>query len=231
MPDVNGQLIEIASGPVNSIADVIAAFETIDRALPESDGLKWFNWLYLTVTKAVDLSIGASPATLKWNSPDWLTRLDVVFAGLYLDALRQCLTPVATPLTCWQVLIDARNDTRLARIQFALAGMNAHIDHDLPIARGTTCREFGIAPVHLSPQYQDYCGVNDLLDGIIDQAKKELLVGLLGNPLPSINLVEDLIAMWGLRATREAAWTNSELLWHTQSVPNLNRYWFLKVAG
>ena len=173
------------------------------------------------MTKAVDLSIGDSAGASKWNSPDWLARLDVVFAELYLGALVQCLTTFVIPPKCWKVLIEARNDTRLARIQFALAGMNAHIDHDLPIAVGAACREFGIAPVHLSPQYQDYCQVNDLLDGIIYQAKKELLVGLLGNALPSINLVENLMAMWGLRATREAAWTNSELLWHTRSVPGL----------
>ena len=43
MADVNAQLREIASRTVNSIADVIAVFEAIDRALPESDGLKWFN--------------------------------------------------------------------------------------------------------------------------------------------------------------------------------------------
>ena len=54
-----------------------------------------------------------------------------------------------------------------------------------------------------------------------DAAKKELLVGLLGNNLPSLDLVENLMAMWGLRATRECAWTNSELLWHAQSVPGL----------
>ena len=109
---------------------------------------------------------------------DWLTRLDVVFASLYLGALAQA------PPKCWQVLFDARNDTRLARIQFALAGMNAHIDHDLPLAVCSVCREFGIVPVHQSPQYRDYSQVDDLLDGIVEEAKKELMVGLLGDALP-----------------------------------------------
>ena len=216
---IDNELLAIASKPVTSIPDVVAAFTALDAALPDSDGLKWFNWLYLTVTKAVDLSIGSG--TRHWNSPDWLSRLDVVFAGLYLDALAKWLTPGETASKCWQVLFRARNDARLARIQFAFAGMNAHIDHDLAIAVVQTCHEFGIEPTHLSPQYDDYCGVNDLLDGIIDTAKKELLVGLLGNNLPSLDLVENLMAMWGLRATRECAWTNSELLWHAQSVPGL----------
>jgi hypothetical protein len=63
--------------------------------------------------------------------------------------------------------------------------------------------------------------VNQLLDAIVDQAKQQLLVGLLGDNLPSIHLVENLAAMWGLRATRETAWTNAELLWHAQNIPGL----------
>jgi hypothetical protein len=211
------ELLAIAAKPARTIPDVIASLTALDLALPDSDGLKWFNWLYLTVTKAVDLSVG----TGKWNCPDWLTRLDVVFAGLYLGALSKWLTPGETAPKCWQVLFRARNDARLARIQFALAGVNAHIDHDLPIAVVQTCREFSIEPVHLSPQYQDYCAVNNLLDGIIDTAKQELLVGLLGDNLPSLNLVENLVAMWSLRGTREFAWTNAELLWHAQTIPGL----------
>jgi hypothetical protein len=220
------ELLAIAAKPVKTIPDVVASLTALDLALPDADGLKWFNWLYLTVTKAVDLSIGLSIGTRPqnsraWNCPEWLTRLDVVFAGLYLDALSKWLTPGETASKCWQVLFRARNDARLARIQFALAGVNAHIDHDLPIAVVQTCREFSIEPVHLSPQYQDYCAVNNLLDGIIDTAKQELLVGLLGDNLPSLDLVENLVAMWSLRGTREFAWTNAELLWHAQTVPGL----------
>jgi hypothetical protein len=216
------ELLAIAGKTVSTIPDVIASLTALNLALPDSDGLKWFNWLYLTVTKAVDLSIGAKPPYgTAWNSPDWVTRLDVVFAGLYLGALAKWLTPGEAAPKCWQVLFRARNDARLARIQFALAGMNAHIDRDLSSAVVQTCREFSVEPVHLSLQYRDYCAINDLLDGIIDTAKKELLVGLLGDNLPSLNLVENLVAMWGLRGTREFAWTNAELLWHAQSIPGL----------
>jgi hypothetical protein len=214
---VNDRIIDAASRPVDSVADVIAAFEAIDQALPDSDGLKWFNWLYLTVTRAVDLSIGTQP----WNCPDWLTRLDVEFARLYLAAMIQCLTAQVNPPKCWRILMTSRNDARLARIQFALAGMNAHINHDLPVAVCAACDTFGIEPLHGSPQYRDYCGVNDLLDGIVEQAKRELLVGLLGNPLPCLDLVENLVAMWGLRAAREGAWTNSEFLRCANTVPGL----------
>jgi hypothetical protein len=218
MPPDNAKLLEVVARPLRTVEDVIAVFEEIEHALPDSDGLKWFNGLYLNVTKAVDQSIG----TLHWNNPAWLIRLDVIFAGLYLSALTNSLTPGMRSPGCWQVLFDARHDSRLARIQFALGGMNAHINHDLCIAVVQTCREMQIEPVHLSPEYQDYTQVNQLLDGLINSTKHELMVGLLGDALPSIDRVEDLVGAFGILASREIAWTNSELLWQTQAVPGLS---------
>lgn len=203
---------EIAALPVNSIPDVVVAFEAIDQALPDSDGLKWFNGLYLSVTKAVDQSVGAN----EWQNPAWISRLDVLFARLYLTALAGPDTP-----QCWQVFFNARHDARLARLQFALAGMNAHIDHDLSIAVVRTCREFGVEPQHGSPIYQDFTKVNTLLNGLIDQTKKELMVSLLGDVIPDLGKLEDMVAGLGIGATREIAWTNAEILWQTQSVPFL----------
>lgn len=217
MPAVDEDLLQIASQPIDSIPDVIAAFEAIDGALPESDGLKWFNGLYLNVTKSVNQSV----AERHWNNPAWLARLDVRFARLYRNAIAASLTPGQTAPACWQVFFNARHDARLARIQFALAGMNAHIDHDLCVAVVETCREFDSPPVHLSPIYQDFCAVNQLLEDLIDQTKRELMIGLLGNELPAIGLVENLAAGFGIRSAREMGWTNAELLWHAQSVPGL----------
>ena len=217
MPALDAQLLAIAGTPVSSVADVIASFTAIDAALPETDGLKWFNSLYLAVTRAVDGNLNSG----EWRNVEWITTLDIVFARLYLDALAKSLTPGAAPSKCWQVLFQARHDARLARIQFALAGVNAHIDHDLSVAVVQACGQLGLAPVHLSPQYQDYCHVNSVLDGLVEQAKQDLLVGLLGNDLPHIDLVENLTAQWGLRTTREVAWTNAELLWLARSVPGL----------
>ena len=214
---MDNPLLAIATSQPATIAEVIAALEAIDSLLPDTDGLKWFNWLYLTVTKAVDGNI----ATGTWHNPAWLTQLDVVFASLYLSALSGWLTPGETAPKCWCVLFDARNDAKLARVQFALAGINAHIDHDLSEAVVETCRQFGIVPVHQSPEYLDYTQVNNILDPIVNQAKAQLLTGLLGDNLPSIGYVENMAAAFGLRASREAAWTNSEMLFHAEAIPGL----------
>ena len=221
MPTQNEQILQIVSQPVNTIPDVVAAFTAIDAALPSSDGLKYFNALYLSVTQSVDQSVN----TVQWNNPAWLSRLDVLFARLYLGALKSSLTAGQAASGCWQVLFNARHNARLARIQFALAGMNAHIDHDLSIAVVETCREFHLEPVHLSPIYQDFTRVNGLLNALIDRSKQALMVGLLGDAIPDVGKLENMVGAFGIQASREVAWTNAELLWHTRLIPSLsNRF-------
>jgi hypothetical protein len=49
-------LYNLLGGPAPpTIPDVIARMEAIDALLPVTDGLKWFNRLYLMVTQQVDL--------------------------------------------------------------------------------------------------------------------------------------------------------------------------------
>ena len=91
MPNLNpidAQLLEIVSSATPAaIADVIAIMRSIDGLLPGSDGLKWFNKLYLMVTQQID----AQPPPNGWEDAAWLTRLDVVFAGFYFAAIAHAL--------------------------------------------------------------------------------------------------------------------------------------------
>jgi hypothetical protein len=55
LSSTDAQLLQIVSSAAPaSIADVVAVMESIDAILPGSDGLKWFNRLYLMVTQQVD---------------------------------------------------------------------------------------------------------------------------------------------------------------------------------
>ena len=191
-----------------SIADVLATMQAIDAVCVPGDGLKWFNWLYLQVTNAVESRV----ATGGFTDPAWLTELDVQFATLFFNALYASLTGADCP-GCWGAVFAVRNQTDIARIQFALAGMNAHINHDLPIAIDGTCRSTGTVPQHGSAQYSDYTGLNAPMDALVDMAKQTLNVRLLGDPLPALSHLEDTIAAWNLATAREDAWNSSESLW------------------
>jgi Family of unknown function (DUF5995) len=207
-------LAAAAQASPQSIADVLETMQTIDNICAQGDGLKWFNWLYLQVTQAVENRVAGGG----FNDPAWLSELDVQFATLYFNALYASLTGASFP-GCWDAMLSVRDQTDIARIQFALAGMNAHINHDLAIAIIGTCRTTGIVPQHGTPQYTDYTGLNGAMDALIDKAKQTLNVRLLGDPLPAVSHLEDTLAAWDLAAAREKAWNTAENLW--QSSPAL----------
>ena len=116
-------------------------------------------------------------------------------------------------------MFAVRDDVQIARIQFALAGVNAHINHDLAQAIVTTCQAIPTGPHHVSPQYNDYTALNTTLDSIIEPAKQSLNVRLLGDALPAVSHLEDSIAAWGTAAAREQAWNHSENLWFLRDAP------------
>ena len=64
-------------------------------------------------------------------------------------------------------MFSNRNQATIARIQFALAGANAHINHDLPEAIVATCQLTGATPDHAGTHYNDYTALNATLDGLI----------------------------------------------------------------
>jgi Family of unknown function (DUF5995) len=204
----DAQLVSVTQIARQSIPEVLQLLQAIDATCDDDDGLKWFNWLYLSVTQAVENRVNAGG----FNDSAWLAELDVQFAALYFNALCAALTGAPCPGS-WQAMFSRRAQTDIARIQFALAGMNAHINHDLPFAIVSTSKSKNTVPRHGTPQYNDYTALNTTLDGLINVAKKELNVRLLGDPLPAASHLEDLIAAWDLAGFREGAWLHAESFW------------------
>ena len=212
--------------PPQSIGDVIRTMEAMEELLGEGDGLRWFHWLYLRVTRAVASRVAAGDA----GEPAWLAELDVVFARFYFDALAAWLAGGETP-GCWRALFERRAETAIARIQFALAGVNAHINHDLPLALVETFEATGTAPPTATVEYADYTSLNATLESLIDEERKQLLVRLSGELLPEVTHLGDTLAAWSLTAAREAAWTNSELLWDVREIPLISGRYLHVIDG
>ena len=206
-------LLAAVAEPAASIDAVIRAMEAIDTACADTDGLKWFNWLYLQVTRAVGTRVAAGG----FQDPAWLAALDVQFAALYFGALRSYLSGDAAVPESWQVLFDRRSEAAIARIQFALAGINAHINRDLAVAIVAT----GVEPAHGGTHYTDYTALNSTLDTLVELAKQTLKVRLPGDELPEVSRLEDTLAAFSVTAARENAWNKSELLWTLRECPPL----------
>jgi hypothetical protein len=203
-------------GPVETIDAVIARLEAIGASLPATDGVGYFNRLYLAVTQAIQEK--ASHQTFEDEA--FVRRLDVVFANLYLAAYDSWEAGASCP-PAWRPLFDSREHAWRLPIQFALAGMNAHICHDLPLAVVTTCEEQGIVPDDDSPQHRDYTQVNRTLAEVEERVKGWFLTGILADLDRDAGKVDDALAMWKISEARACAWHHARTLWELRPHPRL----------
>ncbi len=193
--------------PVASIAEAVQRMEAIHGYLRADDGLRYFNLMYLEVTKAFQQRV----RTGFFQDQAFMERLDVIFANLYFAATRlQVLDPPATP-HAWTAVFDRRDDHRVLPLQFAVAGMNAHINFDLPRGLVETCRALGTTP-DAGSHHRDYNKVNEILAQIEPAIREELEKQW---PLNDRQLehLQNVLANWSITRAREAAWDQCELLW------------------
>lgn len=205
--------------PATTIKDVLARLEAIEAELPHGDGVRWFNRLYLEMTQQVD----AVPPQHQ-EAPPFLERLDVVFANRYFaafDAAGDGQLPGGYPFHAWKPLFEARHEHGIAPVQFALAGMNAHINHDLSVSVCETCEELGREPRDGGPEYKDYNSVNGMIAKVEKRMKKWMMTGLLKELDRVFSPVDDIVAVWDVDAARAAAWTRAKVLWSLRELPPL----------
>jgi hypothetical protein len=203
----------IPSGPVTTVAAAIAQMQEIDRALPSADGVACFNRMYLDVTQQVDDRISQG----YFADPAFMQHLDVVFANLYFSAVAAISGPLASVPTAWQPLIGARANPNIAAIQFALAGMNAHINHDLPVALVATCRDLGTAPDDGS-HHDDYQKVDVLLDTAEQSVRRSFESSVVLATDRHAQAVLDLVCNWSMNSARDVAWATALALWRCRGI-------------
>jgi hypothetical protein len=209
-------LEDVLRAPLPDRVDEVAErMRSIEKALPKRDGVRAFTSLYRAVTEDVDRRVRpgnfADAPFARW--------LDVVFANLYFRALRSHVLGPKRPPRAWAALFEARGRRGVAPIQFALAGMNAHINRDLPLALVATCGARKVTPIRGGPQHADFRRIDDVLAETETRVKIELATGLIGWADEALGELDDVLAMWNVRKARAAAWTNAETLWALRDLP------------
>ncbi|AOW85996.1 MULTISPECIES: DUF5995 family protein [Streptomyces] len=190
---------------------VLSRMRALDTALPARDGVAVFHRVYLAATRE------ARPHLRGGRSGDVAaaTALDVRFAERYLAAV-DAAEDARRPPACWRPLFQFRRHPGVRPPQFALAGINAHVGHDLALAVVDTCRTLGCEPVELEAEFDR---VGDLLAALEEHVREELLPG------PDLLRVTDplthLLGSWSLERALDATWSAARALWALRRLPDV----------
>ncbi|MCB5180596.1 DUF5995 family protein [Streptomyces antimicrobicus] len=190
---------------------VLARMRDLDRRLPADDGVAVFNRVYLTVTEALHRRIARG----EFPVPRRAAVLGVRFAERYLDAVAAAAEGHRPP-ACWRPLLQYRRHPGVHPLQYALAGINAHIGHDLALAVVAACRTLECAPGDLEG---DFDRVGELLVALEEHIREELMPG------PDLLQIADplthLVGSWSLERARAGAWAGARMLWTLRELPEL----------
>jgi hypothetical protein len=202
---------EQLTAAVDTAGTVVSRMRALDAALPARDGVAVFNRVYLAVSEAVDRHIGTGAF------PDARAgvTLDVRFAERYLNAV-DAASEDHRPPACWRPLLQFRRHPGVRPLQFALAGVNAHIGHDLALAVVDACQTLGCEPADLEDEFDR---VGDLLASLEERIREDLMPG------PDLLRITDplthLLGSWSLERARDATWAAARALWALREVPDV----------
>ena len=190
---------------------VVSRMRALEEDLPDRDGVAVFNRVYLAVTEAVDRCVDSG----RFPDARAAITLDVRFAERYLTAV-DAAARERRPPACWRPLFQFRRHPGVRPLQFALAGINAHIGHDLALAVVDTCRSLDCEPADVEDEFDR---VGDLLVSLEERIREDLMPG------PDLLQIADplthLLGAWSLERAREATWTAARALWALRGLPDV----------
>lgn len=187
-----------------TVGGVIERLEIIEAELSPRDGVAVFTRMYRWTTERVAAGLAAG----RFEAGDDMAELDVVFAGLYFDAVDAWARSGRVP-GAWRPLFDRNEDRRIVPMTFALAGMNAHINRDLAVALVRTARG---RLREDSPQFRDYEVINTVLAETSDEIRDRILPPALIAADSALGEVDDRLVLRAIITERRAAWEVAQRL-------------------
>ncbi|MCI3226228.1 DUF5995 family protein [Streptomyces sp. NP-1717] len=177
---------------------------------PDGDGVAVFNRLCLSAADDTGVSYGGGHAVAREAAA-----LRSALVERYLAAVDAVAVGGRAPAG-WRPLFQYRRHPGVRPAQFALAGVNAHVGHDLPLATVDLCRARGCEPAELETAFAH---VGDALALLAERVGDEVPAGpdtlRVGDPLTH------LLGSWSLDRALEAAWSSARVLWGLREVPPL----------
>ena len=198
-----------------SVPEVVHRMEEIQTYIEsqeprgQHDGIACFNYMYLAITRRILDGL----RNRRFADNGFVADLDVTFANRYFDALRASVVQPGAVPESWAVLIDRRSNPHITGLQFATAGINAHVNFDLGVAVAGTCASLGSKP-DSGNQHAAYQQINQIFAEEIQNLRQRFESGwerLIDRLVFQrvLNKIDD----WTMVGIRDVAWEDAEHLW------------------
>jgi hypothetical protein len=204
----------LADDPLD-VAGVVARLtelQVVLEAMPplyDSNPVADFNRLYRTITFNILQRLEAGT----FADSAFLSLLDVEFAKRYFQALRLWGTYSPHTPDVWRVLFERMDGPDARPLPSAAAGVNAHINYDLPFALVATFDQLGSEPIDDEPQHDDYLQVNDVFAQEIPGLRRAFLTDW-QLCLDAVNgELDDWYQNLLVEVTRDLAWRAGQRIW------------------
>ncbi|MGC4778639.1 DUF5995 family protein [Micromonospora chalcea] len=200
------------SHDVPTLVDVLKKLQHPLEQVPPLMGdnaIATFNGQYLRLVEDVLHRLHAA----RFRDPAFVSRLTVEHASRYLDALRAWRRDPARCPQVWSALFARVSGPQAAPSAEVAAGMNAHLNFDLPFALVATFDHLGSGPTDGNDQHLDYLQLNNMFAEIIPGLRRgyldhwQLLIEMLNGD------VDDYYQGELVEYTRNVAWRNAQKLW------------------
>ncbi|MFF9479207.1 DUF5995 family protein [Streptomyces sp. NPDC014733] len=196
-------------------AAVRARLRASVRALPDGDGVAVFTRACLTAARQAETA-GAADRGL-FPGAVGAGELELRLARRYAAAVDAAAAGLPVP-ACWRPLFQLRHHPGIRPLQFALAGLNAQVGHDLVLAVVESCRALDCEPARLEGDFEQ---LGTALGGLEEHLRDSLAPGPealdVGDPLAH------LAGAWSLERAREGAWSAARMLWGARRTPEFAR--------
>ncbi|HEX8692500.1 MAG TPA: DUF5995 family protein [Longimicrobium sp.] len=201
-------LIALLDQPWQTIDDVVDGLMVLEHWLRERrDRRAVFASAYLDITLAVRRR---SSEGHFFADDAWVRRYDVAFANLYREALFAFARGDHQNVPkAWRFSFETSATGDALVLQDLLLGINAHINHDLPLA---------LEQVSIDPRegrLADHTRVNEALQAATDPLQ-DRIAGLYAPALRVLDRIagriDEDIAGFSVRKARQACWDNAVLL-------------------
>ena len=209
----------------STVTGVVEQMQSINAGLDPDDGVCVFNTVYLEVTEHIGALLQQGGHFLDDVA---MTDLDVRFAGHWLSAYDAAAGHRAIP-KAWTPLFSSRHQATVLPIQFALAGMNTHIEHDLALAVVDSC-----TARHTNPDdptvLADYLSINQVLASTEAAIRRSFLDTVGRAADDRLAPVAHLVSSWSIEKARDIALLNARTIWELRHTPALQAAYLTGLA-